>query len=656
MKKIKILSLAFALLLAVSSFAGCKGLFGKDSSDSSVDEPEKIVYEKSGYLLVDHGVSEYVVLLPGNPTENEYTAANELTYFMQQATKASISIVSESTYNVSDKASIISIGDTAYADKKGVKTDGTLDSSGYIMRTIDNQLFIRSDGNGLGCIYGVYDLLETSIGYRYYYTDEIYYEEKETVDLYKYDIVADPDFDFRAMSTWNAFLNANEDYLRRTRTQRKDEGWAYGGEMHVQLRHGGNGVINKDLWYDEHKYGTVKEDGTPDHWFSETGVQLCWTAGEEMYEQAAKDIFERIKNEPSKKYFGVGQADVTLFCNCSRCQQAKAEWALNDAGLQMHFINRVAARVNEWVERDFPGREIRLVVFAYYATETPPVKQDANGKWVPYSDKVVPTADNIDFYFAPIYTDYSKTLLDVENAEVYSNLLKWNDFLEGRKNDFLLYTYDTNFHYFFYNFNNFDTFREQAAVYAERGVDFIHSQGANGTNQPCFQEMRYFVESQILWDTSKNYDELADEFMRHFYKDAYEEIRAYYDLTRMRYEQASVLNGVSYAAGIYTNIGDREIWTEGVVDHIDRLFKSAYAKIDHYKTEDPTTYEKLFNRIKELELTLTYTKLKYYNSNYTQKELNALVDEFNFYTFKFDINREKEGGNATAGLYDNLKK
>ena len=87
--------------------------------------------------------------------------------------------------------------------------------------------------------------------------------------------------------------------------------------------------------------------------------------------------------------------------------------------------------------------------------------------------------------------------------------------------------------------------------------------------------MRYFVESQILWDTSKNYDDLVNEFIGHFYKDAAEEIRTYYDLTRMRYEQASVLNGTSYASDIYSNIGDSDIWTEGVVDQIDRIFKKA---------------------------------------------------------------------------------
>ncbi len=652
MKKInKIFSLIFALLLSASCVAGCK-------ENTPSDDDGKPKYEKSGYKLIDQGVSEYVVVLPSSPTGNEYTAAEELEYFMKEATQAELTIVQENEYTIADDSAIISIGNTDYADEKGIKTDGTLDTSGYIMKTVGNQLFIRSDGDGLGCVYAVYDLLESTIGYRYYYTDEIYYEEKDTVDLYKYDIVADPSYDFRAMSTWNAFLHSHEDYMRRTRTFRRDAGWAW-GEMHMQTR--SKGVVPKDVWFDSHKYGTTKTvqvDGqdveVADHWFSNSGDQLCWTAGEEMYEQAAKDIFEKIKASPDKTYFEVGQADTTVYCSCARCQEAMADWALNHAGLQMHFINRVAAYVNEWVAEECPERDIRLVVFAYYATEAAPVKK-VDGKWVPYSDKVVPTADNIDFYFAPIYTDYSKNLTDIENEDVYENLQQWSDLLEGRKNQFLLYTYDTNFHYFFYNFNNFDTFTSQAKTYAEFGVDFIHSQGANNTNQPCFQEMRYFVESQILWDTSRNYDELVDEFMGAFYKDASAEIREYYDFTRMRYEQATVLLGKAFT-DIYSNIGDKDIWTEGVVDAIDNIFARAYQKIDHYKTEDPAMYTKLYDRIKELELTVIYTKLKNYSNNYTQEEKNLLVDDFNYYTLKFDINMVREGGDATAGLFDELKK
>ncbi|MBE5740301.1 MAG: cellulose biosynthesis cyclic di-GMP-binding regulatory protein BcsB, partial [Clostridiales bacterium] len=134
MKKIKILSLVFALVFAVSALFGCK-----KENNSSLDDT-KLPYEKSGYLLVDHGTSEYVVLLPQNPSENEYTAANELTYFLGEATQANIAIVNEGSYNVFENSAVISIGDTVYADQRGVKTDGSLDTSGYIMKTIDNQL------------------------------------------------------------------------------------------------------------------------------------------------------------------------------------------------------------------------------------------------------------------------------------------------------------------------------------------------------------------------------------------------------------------------------------------------------------------------------------------------------------------------------------
>ena len=647
-KKMKTLSLLFALALTASSVVGC----GKSSSEGK-PAPETPKYESTGYKLVEKGVSEYVVLLPAEPTANEYTAAEELTYFLKLATNAELKVVEEDEYALStDNGAIISIGDTAHAEKKNVKTDGSLDMSGYIMKTVENQLFIRSDGDGLGCVYGVYDLLENIINYRYYYTDEIYYEKKDTVYLYEYDIVEDPDFDFRALSTWNKFLHSNEDYMRRTRTFRRDMGWAW-GEMHMQTRSGG--IVPKDVHFDEHKFGSVKEDGSPNYWYSGNGEQLCWTAGEEMYAQAASDIIEKIKVSPGKKYFEVGQADTVTYCTCDRCEAAKAEWAMNDAGLQMHFINRVAAMVNAWVAENEPGREIRLVVFAYYATEEPPVVQDENGKWVAFSDKATPKEDNIDFYFAPIDTDYSKDLQSVTNKEVYDNLLKWYDFLEGKENEFLVWTYDTNFHYFFYNFNNFDTFTSQVQTYAKYGVDFMHSQGANGTNQPCFQEMRYFVESQILWDTTRNYDSLVDEFMGAFYKDASSEIREYYDLTRMRYEQMEILEGVSFTS-IYANIGSEKIWTEGVINAIDDIFTRAYAKIEHYKQSDPVLHAKLYDRIKELELTSTYTKLKYYANNYTQDEKNRLVDEFNHYTMKFDINRIKEGGELTSGLFDDLKR
>ena len=649
-KILKICSVALALV-TLFSVSGCKD--EEESTQSSMEEVE--VLEKSGYKLVNGGISEYRILLAENSLENELVAAQELQTFLYQATGATLPILYGD--DVAENAPIISIGQTERADAASLSVDGLeLNRSGYLMKTVGNSLYIIADEQfeGLGCVYAVYDLLEDCVDYRYYHSDEIRVAEKQNVELYKYDDVVTPTFDFR--STWYPVLN-DEEHRRRLRFFQFNE--EYGWKAHTQT----GVIVDKNIYFADHAFGATKTvknaDGSttevPDHWFSNKAAQqLCWTAGEELEYVAASDLYNNIKSNPDKLYFQMGQADNTGFCSCERCEKAKAEWAMNDAGLQINFANNVTKIINEWVKRDYPeGRDVRIVLFAYMGTNVPPVVQNAEGKWVAFSEKVKPIS-NVYFEYAPIYTNYSYTLEDVENEDTYNDLLKWNDLL-GEKGRLMLWTYETNFHHFLYQFNNFATFREQLATYAENNVDYIFSQGAALTNQPCFQEMRLFVESQLMWDINKNYAELVNEFMYAFYKDAAPEMLEYYNFIKMRYEQMEVLFGHEFST-IYSDIGSKQIWTAGVVDAISGIFERAYAKIEHYKTEDPEMYTKLYERMKEIELTLIYTKLRYYRGDYSQEVINQMVDDFNYYSSKFDINRVQENGAATQGMFDAYKK
>ena len=649
-KILKICSVALALV-TLFSVSGCKNK--KESTQSSIEEVE--VLEKSGYKLVNGGISEYRILLAENSLENELVAAQELQNFLYEATGATLPILYGD--NVADNAPIISIGQTKRADAVSLSVEGLdLNRSGYLMKTVGNSLYIIADEQfeGLGCVYAVYDMLEDCIDYRYYHSDEIHFNQKQSVELYKYDDVITPTFDFR--STWYPSLN-DEEHRRRLRFFQFNE--EYGWKAHTQT----DVIVNNKIYLADHAFGATKTvenaDGSttevPDHWFSNNAAQqLCWTAGEEMEYVAASDLYNNIKSNPDKLYFQMGQADNTGFCSCERCEKAKAEWAMNDAGLQINFANNVTKIINEWVKRDYPeGRDVRIVLFAYMGTNVPPVVEKAEGQWVAFSEKVKPIS-NIYFEYAPIYTNYSYTLEDVENEDTYKDLLKWNDFL-GEKGRLMLWTYETNFHHFLYQFNNFATFREQLATYAENNVDYIFSQGAALTNQPCFQEMRLFVESQLMWDIDKNYTELVNEFMQAFYKDAAPEMLEYYNFIKMRYEQMEILFGHEFST-IYSDIGSKQIWTAGVVDAISGIFERAYAKIEHYKTEDPEMYTKLYERMKEIEITLIYTKLRYYRGDYSQEVINQMVDDFNYYTSKFDINRVQENGAATQGMFDAYKK
>ena len=651
MKKIlKHCSVALALL-TVFSVSACKDK--KESTQSSTEKVE--VLEKSGYKLVSGGISEYRILLAENSLKNELVAAQELQNFLYEATGATLPILYGD--DVAENAPIISIGQTERADAASLSVENLeLNRSGYLMKTLGNSLYIIADEQfaGLGCVYAVYDLLEDCIDYRYYHSDEIHFEEKQNVELYNYDEVVMPTFDFR--STWYPALN-EEEYRRRLRYFQFNE--EYGWKAHTQT----SLIVDQNTYLEDHAFGATKtvqnEDGSmsevPDHWFSNMAAQqLCWTAGEEMEYVAASDLYNNIVNNPDKLYFQIGQADNAGFCTCERCETAKAEWAMNDAGLQINFANNVTKLINEWVKRDYPeGRDVRIVLFAYMGTNSLPVVKNSNGEWVAFSDKVKPIS-NIYFEYAPIHTNYSYDLEHVSNADTYADLLKWNDFL-GEKGRLMLWTYETNFHHFLYQFNNFATFREQLATYAENNVDYIFSQGASLTNQPCFQEMRLFVESQLMWDINKNYAELVNEFMNAFYKDAAPEMLEYYNLIKMRYEQAEILLGHEFSS-IYSEIGSKQIWTTGVVDAISRIFERAYAKIARYKTEDPETYTKLYERIKEIEITLLYTKLSYYSGDYAQETINQMVDDFNYYTSKFGIDRVQEGGAALQGMFDAYKK
>jgi hypothetical protein len=166
-------------------------------------------------------------------------------------------------------------------------------------------------------------MLEDCIDYRYYHSDEIHFNQKQSVELYKYDDVVTPTFDFR--STWYPSLN-DEEHRRRLRYFQFNE--EYGWKAHTQT----DVIVDDKIYLADHAFGATKTienaDGSttevPDHWFSNKAAQqLCWTAGEELEQVAASDLYVNIKNNPDKLYFQMGQADNTGFCSCERCERQK---------------------------------------------------------------------------------------------------------------------------------------------------------------------------------------------------------------------------------------------------------------------------------------------------------------------------------------------
>ena len=159
MKKSTILLLVAS---AVFSLGGCKGKEKKNDNEIVV-VPDK--------FIVKDGLSTYFIVNAKEPQSKEVVAAQELNYFMRQATTVDIPIINEK--EVKKDYHYISLGYTtqfkeACPDVDLSAIDNTL-SSYYITTKGENIYIVSSDDyRGYGVLYGVYDLLNKLVDYTYY--------------------------------------------------------------------------------------------------------------------------------------------------------------------------------------------------------------------------------------------------------------------------------------------------------------------------------------------------------------------------------------------------------------------------------------------------------------------------------------------------------
>lgn len=626
----KVISL---LLCAVMLFT----LAACNKNDTPTDnKPDKTIYN-----LVQDGVSEYKIVLSATATANELFAANELANFLNLATGAEIDIVTDEEYPSSD--AIIAIGNTKQAQAANAVSGQNLATSSFVLKTVGSSLYVTADKNGDGeaCLYGVYQILQDAVNFRVYAADEIGYDtDNDTIPLYNYDKVYKPTFDQRELGY--ASIANDETYKKRMRLVWHDTDVRWTLHGHTQASHFVNPDFG-DTLHPEHE-GMTYGQAHPD-WFD--GGQLCWSAGAEMERVAAEKLIRYIENYPQGEYIMLGQMDNTDYCSCDRCKKKMAELGINPAGMQILFLNNVIKIAEQWRAENRPEQDVKYVTFAYNGTLQPPVKKDGNGNLVAINDQVKPH-DKLYIYFTPIETDFAVDLSNQRNLSVMEALNGWNALASGR---IMVYIYDINFHNYFINFNNFGTVEGMYRDYLDSGVYYMYSQGPIDTCVPCFQEMRVFVESQLMWDIGQGYDNLVNEFMQAYYRDAAPAVRKFYELIRNRYARYYAVDDTSLGGGIYDSIGDSDIWTENLVNALGDALDDALSAVEKYKTTDNELYAKLHDRIMKEYLSVIFLKLSYYQASYTSAQIAEMKANFKYYTTYFQITNYAEN-DSLEGLFD----
>lgn len=616
----------FLILSSLLSLA----LFSCNSTTSSNKSNDDDTKDNETISLINNGISEYKVLIPSSPNSNESFASSELVYFLESSTGAKLEILDDSSLQ-DDK--YISLGLTSKLKNSSLYKEENYGLSGYrVFNENDNIYIYGSTLDGEGTLYGTYDFLHELIGFEVYSSDEIYYKKINNVAFNKKDEIVKPSFDTRVIG----YKSTNSDSLLSKRlrltNQYSDQKWF--GFGHSQL----------STFLDITKRDEKIESGEWDSsWFSNglknpRFVQLCYTGGEKLVKAVADRFIEFFIAYPNAMYFMFGQEDNANFCTCQRCLSAMEEWGCNTAGLQIAFMNEVIKITENWIEQNQKGREIRYVVFSYMDTTNPPVK--VNGDFiVPFSNKVVPS-DKLYFYFAPIGSDFSSSLDSISNKTYFDAIKGWNVLAGGR---ILCYIYDINFSNYFINFYNVNSTKDMYKKYKEFGVTYMYTQGPLDTSVPGFEQARIYIESKLMWDVDRNYEDLLNDFLIHYYGDASIFVKKYWDLTFDACEEYAVKG--NYIGGIYSAINDSSLWNEGLVSAFRKTFDEAYSSIEKTRLLDLTRYEEIYSRLKKIEVTVLFLELSYYQSYFSESEIEQKKNDFEKYCKQLGMNKTSEGGN-----------
>ena len=507
--------------------------------------------------LVKNGKTQYAVVIPNGADATLTTAQNELVSLFAEATGATLAVASDGAY--STEGAYISIGNTQTFANSGV-TMGEMNSQGYHLERVDNTIYINGE-TSLGCMYGVYGLLEDVFGFEQFSEDTYAINEINTVDLFELKMTENPDFEFR-MPTNSVFTN-NENYANRMRMgtseselilkvgdyinnkgePKENQGWT---TWHNTLN-----ALPPSYWKNggTYKDNTVAYDPRADvrplisvdktlsqKWFSDDNAkQLCYTAHGDStaYDHmvnAILDVMALVLTSsqptlyPDVTYLTLTSEDGGGVCTCPACTEAKGQYG-SDVGAVIKLCNDVRAEMETWMNANpnYKRDNLKLLFFAYNDYVTAPT-----------AGTITMRKDVGVVYAVSDYVNYYFDIYDDVNATFRAQFDAWAALTTQSGSDLCLWTYTKNFRMYMLRADVYGGgfFNDNAYSYfANAGVDFFFNQGAtNGTNTlSAFEKLNAYLDSKMMWNSQNSIDELIENWFSAMYGDASESMLNLYN-------------------------------------------------------------------------------------------------------------------------------
>ena len=610
----KFLALLLAACTVVSVASSCTIAGGSDDSSTSSDnggstntsmgwqgsENNKTIIKATNAYLDEK--REWTIVLPDNATDAEEFAASELNKLLSESTGLLFYMEKESDVSVHDNAYYWFIGNTRAAQAAGVEAEyAKLGDSGVVVKTVDNKLFLRG-ATDKGSVYAVYEYLSHAFHYDFFAEGEYYIDDGVDAKWLDMDVVYRPAISNPCFMYGE--LNSNPDLYYQYRIQNYYETWmAKSGD--VYYAHTYFKILPKDKWQKSH----------PD-FYSPDGANLCLTRDPEIVDAFVESCKEIIVTDDVHRYMMFGQEDNFEFCNCSECADRIDKLGGFSSAVMMEFTNEVVRKLNVWLEETQPGRNITFVTFAYNHTKNPPVVyNEAKGKYEPISSTVV-AEPNLSVQYVINNCDYYKPY-KTQN-KIVKALEGWDVLTET----ITIWEYSTNFSDYMDTFHNWNSVQPNIQLLASHGVDYIVEQAAYNTCTSNFSELRLYVWSKLMWNPTLNVQDLIDEFMVYYYRDAADEMQALFESVYGYIDELVANYGLSVRSG-GVEMMKKQYWSQLKIKTFKNKLNEALENISYLQTLFPEEYKLLYKRIMKQSVWMDYYMIKYYPNAVSSEDQTA---------------------------------
>ncbi len=583
--------------------------------------------------LVKNGTTAFSIVVPTAATALESYAAEELQKYLQLATGATFSIVTEG--NLGKGVPFISVGETA----EGIEKRTVMAEQAFDIQTTDENNIYLIGSDDYGTLFAVYEFLEQYVGWDCIAVDEVIYKNVASAYVLNLNMTDAPDFGMRIVGNTQAYNDSKLAYLFRFIRAHGEGMTAVNGYYYLNvfayLAPTTYNVSTKTATYHPKWYS--KENVT-----DITTLQLCYTAHgvaaeyTAMLNAAADVLWTTVEGATAEKINVQFSAyDNVYWCECSACAAAKTKYG-SESGAVVKFCNDLRAQLDKKMTAAGDTREVNLLFFAYLAAEAAPVKKNADGSYTP----TIKCADGVSVFYAPVYGDYvySMGTNDFEGVSLRTKLAtNYNEYMKAWSvvsEKIYLWIYGTNYKTYFLPYNTFDSIQGTLQAAANYNVAYIFEEGQHYDSTPAptgFTYLKDYLYSKLAWDVNADVGELTDKFFANYFGEAATYMRIYYNSVRQTCEEQKSKSG--FQGGVFSDYLKTDFWPETRIAYWEDLIENAYTDISGLKTSDPDRYAVLANRINIESLAARFIKLYLYPSSCTAAELASFKADVIGYGF-----------------------